>query len=110
MWWLGRNRLLLPFLLLLLPQENQATDGCGKEGGGWRCGDVCTTFLYNPYTFTYDRHTCNCNGESFGPHDGKWCCEGTNSTVSGGVQIPYTELGIVLSGHQASAPLASPST
>ena len=82
MWLLGRNRLLLPFLLLLLPQENQSADGCGiKEGGGWRCGDVCTIYIQRiPNTFTYNRHTCNRNGESFGPHAGKWCCGGTNCT------------------------------
>ena len=69
----GRSKLLL-FLLLFLPHNSQAEDGCQGEYGHlyWRCGDVCTA-AYAP------EQNCTCGGETFSPNDGKWCC-GTNCT------------------------------
>ena len=67
----GRSRLLL-FLLLFLPQNSQADDGCPWVFGTsrsiyWRCGDVCTRAGVD----------CICGGETVSQNDGMWCC-GTN--------------------------------
>ena len=66
----GRSRLLL-FLLLFLPHNGQADDGCQGDYGWeyWRCGNVCT----------YIEQDCTCGVEGFGHNEGKWCC-GTNCT------------------------------
>ena len=63
---LRMSRLLL-LLILLLPRNNQAMDGC--ERGFWRCGDVCID----------DSNPCNCGGSRFRVDDRKWCCA-TNCT------------------------------
>ena len=76
---LGRSRLLPLLLLLLLPRNNQATDGCQGEGGlglaNWRCGDVCTGRDVQ----------CFCGNSKFKYDDGKWCCA-TNCTGGGCLQ------------------------
>ena len=60
---LGKSRLLLPLLLLLLPHNSQGMDGC-KLSGEWRCGDKCI----------YSEAECSCGGEKIKSNEAKFCC------------------------------------
>ena len=67
----GRSRLLL-LLLLMLPHNIQAMDGC-QRSLFWRCGDVCTS------AHEGTKQDCTCGDTKFGPGDSMWCC-GTSCT------------------------------